>query len=1436
MHLRGHRWQGISKAAAFVFLFLYLQAFPSLMALDPGKIITQYRVQVWNMEGGLPGNSVFAILQTQDGYLWIGTQDGLVRFDGLNFELFSTGNTPGLKDNMIRALYAERNGRLWIGTSAGGLTFYRDAEFTNYSITQHQFLYKISAIDEDRWGNLWIGSITGGLTCLNLTTDTFTNYTIKQGLPHNQVRFIYKDGNRDLWVTTAAGIVKLLQPGNFQVYAPQDQLPYFKTVCLYEEDTNTLWIGTGGNGLFQLKNQQFTAYGTEAGIPNLTITSLFRDRMKNLWVGTDGGGLTRIRNNLSGTLTGEDGLADGFVYPIYEDREGSLWVGTLDGGLHQLRDSKFTTYAGKEGLSHDYVNCIYKDRAGDLLIGTKAGLDKLKLRNRTVTTVLTGRQGLLSSNVLCLFEDQSGYLWIGTLEGLHRFKDGKLTPFTTRDGLSHNWITCIHADTRGNTWIGTGNGLNRLTLNTSNDGAGQVTVFTTREGLCSNLIEFIFEDRKGALWIGTDAGLNRIREGEITTYNPGTGFGDNHFQCVYQDSGRVFWFGTKRGLIRLILTEEAASPPNQTHTFAFTVQSGLIDNDVSSILEDERGYLWIGGRNGISRVRKKELEAFSRGDIHQLQPDWYNEKDGMKSRWCTETGYKTRDGGFWFPTSVGVTSIDPHNIPRNRIPPQLIIEKIIVDGDPIKIKSSCGGGKKREAGKTEFRGQGTVEATSNKKFLRGGPGGAVFSKSAPLAAGGILELSPGKKRLEFYYTAVSFINPGKIKFKAMLEGYDNDWVDVGTSRHITYTGLSPGNYTFKVIACNPDGVWNEKGASFSFYLQPHWYKTWWAVSLYVLFVFSGVFFFVKWRSTKLTMEKARLEGLVNERTLEIKEKNLQLQEQSEKLKEMDKAKSLFFANISHEFRTPLTLIMGPLEQILSYPADRKMKATASMMLRNSRRLLTLVNQLLELAQLDSGKMKLEASRQNIVPFLKSIIMCFESLALQNKIELTFQRKEKTISLYFDPEKLEKIITNLLSNAFNYTPVGGKITISVQRLTEIQGFPSGCVEISVRDSGIGIPLDQLPHIFDRFYRGGGNHEYKRKGTGIGLALSKELIELHQGQIHVHSQEGKNSGTEFIIRLPLGDEHLNPDQIVRPSQNQENSGHSPENPALYMIDQKEYVKETETDRDDNEKGTVETSQVAVPEVHEKDIILVVEDNADVRKYIRGVLEPRYLVEEAKDGCQGIKRAKEIIPDLIISDIMMPGVDGYKLCQDLKTDIITSHIPIILLTAKASEASILQGLETGADDYIIKPFNTKILMTRIRNLILLRQQLHRKIKRQMLLQPVEISISSMDEMFLKELQKVIEENLGDPEFDVDALCKKLYMSQPTLYRKIRALTGESPTLFIQSYRLKRAAQLLKANFGNVTEVAYEVGFSSSAYFTVCFKEKFHRLPHTFLTTDRE
>lgn len=573
----------------------------------------------------------------------------------------------------------------------------------------------------------------------------------------------------------------------------------------------------------------------------------------------------------------------------------------------------------------------------------------------------------------------------------------------------------------------------------------------------------------------------------------------------------------------------------------------------------------------------------------------------------------------------------------------------------------------------------------------------------------------------------------------------------------------------------------------------------------------------------------------------IEAKNRQLIGHAEKLKEMDQVKSRFFANISHEFRTPLTLIMGPLEQMISRDGDPQQKKQLKMALRNSERLLTLINQLLDLSKIDSGKLKLKASRQNVIPFLKGTLAAFSPLAIQRQLQLQFHAGEEDITLYFDMEKMEVVIYNLLANAAKFTPPGGQITVNagIIRAKEEKAAP-GVLEILVRDTGIGISHEQLRHVFDRFYQAEhpgsslASRGYERKGTGIGLALTKELLDLHHGNIDVHSTEGK--GTEFIIRLPMGTGHLKPEEMVDPSETSFKQKKPNEIANLYTLEDKETIEPGIDTAEEDEIESPENNEPGETDAVERSIILVVEDNVEVREYIRGALEPLYKVTEAADGREGIQLAKDIIPDLIVSDIMMPEIDGYELCKTLKKDINTCHIPIILLTAKASEESMARGLETGADDYITKPFNTKLLCLRIKNLVDLRRQLQLKIQRQKQLLPAEIPVSSLDEKFLKEFQELIEKNLSDPGFTAEKLSKKLYMGRATLYRKIQALTGETPRQFIQSYRLERAAQLLKANFGNITEVAYEVGFSSSAHFTKCFKEKFHRLPSTYQAAHAE
>jgi DNA-binding response OmpR family regulator/signal transduction histidine kinase len=561
-----------------------------------------------------------------------------------------------------------------------------------------------------------------------------------------------------------------------------------------------------------------------------------------------------------------------------------------------------------------------------------------------------------------------------------------------------------------------------------------------------------------------------------------------------------------------------------------------------------------------------------------------------------------------------------------------------------------------------------------------------------------------------------------------------------------------------------------------------------------------------------------------------------VKERTRELEEMNKAKSRFFANISHEFRTPLTLIMGPLEQILSDNPEKTMEAKARLMLRNSRRLLNLINQLLELARLDSGKMKLQASEQNIVPFLKNMVMCFKTLATLNKVDLIFYEEEKEITIYFDPEKLEKIITNLLANAFKYTPAQGSITVTVGKAEGTDAFPSGCVEISVKDTGTGIPGNLLPHIFDRFFQAEGRHEHKHKGSGIGLALTKELVELHHGEIKVQSscREDHSRGTKFFLRLPQGKEHLQPEEIAaihEPGKAHQLPGLEEPckpSPAHIYIDTTEEETEVEETPESSEKPTV-----SAPERKkvEKPIVLVVEDNNIERLYIKVTLENYFNVVEAADGKQGILRAKEIIPDLIVSDIIMPEIDGYELCRTLKKDVLTSHIPIILLTVKGSEESVLQGYETGADDYLTKPFSKSLLVVRARNLIDLHRQLQLERTNLMRLQPKEIPVSPMDDEFYKKLQDTVETHLSDPDFNVEALGRVLQMSQATLWRKINGLTGITPIVFIRTYRLKRAAQLLSSGAVSVSQVADKVGFSDRSYFSKCFKEQFNRLPSEFL-----
>lgn len=1367
-----HLWHSLSVCLAMCFLATAFMTPPRLAALDREKDINRFDIRKWDTGDGLPGNSIYAILQAGNDYLWLGTSEGLVRFDGTDFLTFNSENTPQLKDNTIRALYEDCKGVLHIGTNSGGLTSLRDGNFITLTTSKYKFLEMIYAINEDRWGNLWIGSFKYGLFRLNSGTE-FT--PVRTGsLPNNQVRAIEKDGNGDLWITTTAGIVKMTRPGQFQHVIPEPLNAYF-TTCRFEISDRTLWVGSGDKGLICLRMSAdgnfniVNTIATNAGLPNVTVNCLFKDMQGSLWLGCDSGGPVRMIDGAVTVMAQGHQLARASISTIYQDREGSLWIGTLDHGLHQLRDTPFVTLSTVDGLLDDSVTCFYEDSSGIMWIGTDGGLNRLS--NGIPRSVLNTSLGLRDDRVLALLEDSNGSFWIGTYGGLHRLTGQILTAFTKEDGLSENRVRCLMQDHTGDLWIGTTEGLNRR------EPHGAITVYTTQDGLASNFIEFLYQDSVGTIYIGTERGLSQIHKDIITPVPVHKGVDNSRFRCFHRDGSGTYWFGTDSGLVRL--------RNHQSHRF--TVNSGLKENYIYTIHEDDRGRLWLGGRSGVSYISKQQFDDFAIDKIKTLAPTSFDENDGMISRWITRPGYKTRDGRLWFPTSRGAAIVQPNRAEKKRLPPTTMIDKLVVDGETVGLHTD----KPR-----------------------------------------LLKLPPGKKRLEISYTGIGFTDPKRIIYQLKLDNYDNDWVPMGTARSTTYTNLSPGKYTFQVRASYPGDPWSGKQATFTFYLEPRFYQTFWFYLLAVLAIVAGYFL----RIQQLKRRERQLKSLVELRTMDLKERNAELQRaqdnlhrskeliedknrlleaQSRQLQELDRAKSRFFTNISHEFRTPLTLILGPLEQIISDTEDKELKNKARLMIRNSRRLLTLVNQLLELSRLDSGKMKLQTSQQDIIPFIRHTVGFFDSLSQKSRVALTLLTDEHPIPVYFDSEKLEKIITNLLSNAFNHTPPGGTITVTVRKMAESDAYPSGSTEVSVQDTGVGIPREQLPHIFDRFYRGSSTHDYKREGTGIGLALTKELVELHHGHICVESNPGTTggNGTRFALFLPLGSDHLMPGESIDAS-----DADVPESLQDLIGD-----IEAEFSQGIQAPGREEETKSH----HNKPAVLVVEDSDDVRKHIRQSLAPHFEIVEASNGTDGIKKAKAIIPDLVISDVMMPGSDGYQLCRTLKNNVLTSHIPVILVTAKVSDTGTLEGLAAGADDYITKPFSTAILTARAVNLMELRRQLHLEQSNRMALQPGEMKVSSIDRTFYNTLQKTVEYHLSDPDFNVDAFSRTLDMSHATLYRKVNALTGSSPNQFIRSYRLKRAVQMLQEGTGNIAAIARRTGFQDPSYFARCFKEQFHSLP---------
>ena len=747
-------------------LLLSLVWSSTALSLDSRRELAQLNHEVWLTENGLPQNTVHSIAQTPNGYVWIGTEEGLARFDGIRFTVFDKQNTPQLKSNYIRTLLVDQKGALWIGT-AEGLVQMLDGKFTTFTTNEGLPSDGIQAVHEDRKGNLWVATANGlGL----FKGGAVTPFTTKERLIGGSIQAVFEDSDGALWIATPYGLGRF-KDENFTNYTVRDGLGSNSVRSIQQDRQGRLWFGTLG-GLTSFDGHRFTNYTTRDGLPNDRVISLHAERDGSLLVGT-ARGLCRFSDNRFSGFNAGDGLSSSTILSLLEDREGNLWIGTESGGISLLKDTKFTTYTTRNGLSNDLVKSIYQDRNDGIWIGTDGG--GLNLLKDGKLTVYTTRDGLSSNVVLALFGDAGGNLWAGTPEGLNRFNQDKFTIYTSADGLANNDVRSIFEDHHGNLWIGTRGGLTRMK-------DGVFKTYTEVDGLPNDLITTISEDASGSLWVGTFGGLSKFKNDEFSTLTTKEGLSSDVILSLHEDADRTLWIGTNGGGLNRL---------KDGRLTAYTTHNGLLDDVVYRILEDGGNNLWLSCRKGVFHIGKKELDDFAKGTVASISPVAYGTADGMMTRECSgggdPAGWRTSDGKLWFATIRGVALIDPQRIRMNSQPPPVVIEQISIDDQS-------------------------------------------------LAPGSKIELSPGKTRFDFYYTAPSFVAPEKVRFKYKLEGFDKDWVDGGTRRVAYYTNLRPGSYTFRVLASNNDGVWNETGASFGLYLKPYYYQTYWFYAACVLLI------------------------------------------------------------------------------------------------------------------------------------------------------------------------------------------------------------------------------------------------------------------------------------------------------------------------------------------------------------------------------------------------------------------------------------------------------------------------------------------------------------------------------------------------------------------------------------------------------------------------
>jgi len=1355
-----------------------------------GSLAQSQDPELWfrslSLDDGLSESNVQCIIQDRKGLLWFGTRDGLNRFNGYDFTVYNYNeNDPStVSSNYINCLFEDSGGRIWVGTNSNGVCYY-DYDNDNFtrigSIGNHEQKLANTTVWDilgDENGNIWIATLDG-LFRFCTTEQKIVDHFQKSGTPgslvDNNIRSLALDIAGNLWMgTDDGGICMFNRQGNtFMCFGnnPDDagSISSNHIRKIFIESDSILWIGTTDRGVNRLnmrtlRNTRYAIssnHGEDVNEPLVTGFSA-ADNGK-IWISTENQGLKLLDPASKEVITflkssySTNSIASNSLVTLFKDRDGIIWTGAVGYGVayffpnkHGVKRFQHIPFDNST-VSHNNIRSFYEDRQGNIWVGTDGG-------------------------GIDIFDPD----WV---------KQGSIHKKSPDVNFSSNVAMYMQSDSYGNVWIATwGDGL--IQYNPATKRFRRFVHDPRNTGsISSNQVTSLYIDKHDNIWVGCfKGGLHVRRQGSEIFEKVRFGDNENYERASYYitsthlDSANRFWLASFEGLFLKMGNVSL----NFRHDMNDT--TSISSNMVHCIYEDSKGRIWIGTNNKLNLFDTDKRIFLKFGD-----------REGFPSN-VIYSIVEDADGYLWLSTNKGIVRFDPdarsirkfnthHGLQSTQFNPNASLRlsngKILFGGisgfnliDPLHQVKQSGNPSVLLTGLYLFN-------TLQRPAVQGSPIQRHISEVDQL----VLRHSDRAITLEF--VGINFFSPRHTEYAYRLRGFEKGWNFSGAERMASYTNLNPGKYIFEVMARQTDQDWNYDATSIEIVILPPFWKTNIALALYVIAIFLALLFL---RLFVVKKERVRMKEKFDRYRVK-------------KAQEMEAMRIRFFTNISHDLRTPLTLILAPFEKLLKSETDEEKRYQIGIIYKNALRMERMINQLLDLRKQETSTLKLNLSQGDLSMFLSQIVESFRDMAQQKNIDFQYEGTERPMYLMFDRDKLDKIMFNLLSNAFKFTlnngqirvriAVAGKLPFEKDEVSPFEDF----VCISVSDNGKGIPAELHEKVFERFYHIPDNFYSGIEGTGIGLSLSKDYAELHGGKILLESEPGK--GSIFSVYLPCRQRELE----------------LPDDPSLTE-------DEIGDDLMDQQRGCVD----------EKPVALVVEDNHELLNYIKGSLSKEYRVITADNGRAGLDAALEYIPDIIITDIMMVAMDGVELTRTLKKDIRTSHIPVILLTARSSDEQKLEGLNAGADDYITKPFSFEILEARMQNLLQMRDHIREKYSRFIKFQTSEVEVENQDEKFLRKVMQVVEQNLTDPDFSVEKLSQELGLSRVHLYRKLSALINETPVEFIRSTRLERGAQLLLKSGMNISEVCYEVGFQNPVYFSKCFKRKYGMLPSEYIAKSRE